>query len=424
LHDRLPSIGARIGRRRGGTFDGMAIRTESGVARHQRLVYVDWLRALALCGVIVIHVCEVFNPWDEWHITNAERSRVAGEIVVLMAPWIMPLFMALAGVSAYYSLARRSNRAYVRERVLRVLVPLVVGTLLLVPPQVYAERVLRGQFTGSFIAFYPHFFDGIYPAGNLSWHHLWFLAHLFGYALITLPLFRFWAKPAGARQLAWLARVCAGPRGLVLLALPLVLERHLLWWLFPERQMLTADWSNHALLFVAYVYGYILAAAPWLGADIDVGWRAAGTFALATAATLIALTWTGFVPARLPQPYSGPYLAFWALYAVGAWAWIVALIGAARRYLRRGSPALDYGVGSGYLVYLVHQPVIVGVAFYVVQWSAPVYVKLPVLLVLSVAGTVAATELVRRVPGFRMLFGSPAPHRPLGPPAPLAAGPR
>jgi hypothetical protein len=210
----------------------------------------------------------------------------------------------------------------------------------------------------------------------------------------------------------------------VLLALPLVLERHVLWWLFPERYMLTADWSNHALLFVAYVYGYILAAAPWLGADIDVGWRAAGTFALASAATLVALTWTGFIPARLPQPYSGPYLAFWALYAVGAWAWIVALIGAARRYLRRESAALDYGVGSGYLVYLVHQPVIVAVAFYVVQWSAPVYVKLPVLLLLSVAGTVAATELLRRAPGIRMMFGGGAPRHPLGPPAALAAGPR
>ena len=112
----------------------MAIRTGDAAGRHERLVYVDWLRALALCGVIVIHVCAVFTPWEEWHITKPERSRIAGEVVVLMAPWIMPLFMALAGVSAYFSLARRSNGAYVCERGVRVLVPLVLGTLLLVPP--------------------------------------------------------------------------------------------------------------------------------------------------------------------------------------------------------------------------------------------------------------------------------------------------
>ncbi|HVZ78585.1 MAG TPA: hypothetical protein VG818_11445 [Gemmatimonadaceae bacterium] len=51
-----------------------------------RLAYVDWLRLWAMCGVFVIHVCEVFNPWDEWHITNAARSNVLGEVVVLMAP--------------------------------------------------------------------------------------------------------------------------------------------------------------------------------------------------------------------------------------------------------------------------------------------------------------------------------------------------
>src|SRR5205814_135948 len=127
----------------------------------QRIAYVDWLRALALAGVFAIHVCEVFNPWDEWHISNAERSRVLGEIAVLMAPWIMPLFILLAGLSAWYSLSHRSNATYVAQRVSRVLVPLVVGTLLLVPPQVYLERRLRGQFLGSFLAFLPHFFDGI-----------------------------------------------------------------------------------------------------------------------------------------------------------------------------------------------------------------------------------------------------------------------
>jgi hypothetical protein len=37
--------------------------------------------------------------------------------------------------------------------------------------------------------------------------------------------------------------------------------------------MLAADWSSHALLFVAYVYGYILVSEAWLGPDIDAQWR-------------------------------------------------------------------------------------------------------------------------------------------------------
>jgi hypothetical protein len=76
-----------------------------------------------------VHVAEVFNPWDDWHIANAERSRLAGEIAALAAPWVMPLVMLLAGVGAAYSLRARSNGAYIRERASRLLVPLAVGVL-------------------------------------------------------------------------------------------------------------------------------------------------------------------------------------------------------------------------------------------------------------------------------------------------------
>jgi glucan biosynthesis protein C len=370
-----------------------------------RQIYIDWLRFFAVTAVFVIHVAEVFNPWDEWHITNAQRSRAVGEVAVLMAPWIMPMFMLLAGTSAWYSLSRRNNSTYLRERLVRVLLPLVVGTLVLVPPQVSLERRLRGQFTGSFLQFFPHFFEGIYPTGNLSWHHLWFLAHLFLYSVVALPLLRFWQRPAGKAQLSWLARLCSSRLGIMWLALPLVLERHLLWGLFPERHMLAADWSNHALLFVAYLYGFILGGEPWLGAEIDKQWPKALVFAVASIAMLVAGTWMGIVPAHIPPPYSPEYLVFWTLYALCAWAWMVAAIGFGRRMLTRERWVLTYSRQTGYGWYILHQPIIVAAAYWVVPWQAGVAEKLTVILVVSLAGTLAGAELLRRIPLVRTAFG-------------------
>ncbi|MGZ3465322.1 MAG: acyltransferase family protein [Gemmatimonadaceae bacterium] len=366
--------------------------------RENRLIYVDQLRMFAVAAVLLIHVCEVFNPFDEWHIVNAERSRTAGEVVVIMAPWVMPLFMLLAGVSAWYSLQRRNNRGYLRERVLRVLLPLVVGTLVLVPPQVYLERRLRGQFDGSFWSFLPHFFDGLYPRGNFSWHHLWFLGHLFAYSLLALPLFRYLQGPAGQLQLKRVARVWGGPAGLIWLALPLVLERQLLWGLFPERHMLTSDWSNHALLFVAYVYGFVLAGEVRLGEAIDQQWPSALALALASSVLLIAGAWVGQLPQHVPPPYTLEYLTLWTLYAVAAWAWMVAVLGIGRRWLRHDTGLLRYSRRLGYAVYLVHQPVIIAVAFLVVQAREPIGVKFGVLLVVSIAGTLVGAELMSRLP--------------------------
>ena len=363
----------------------------------RRLDYVDALRVGVIGLVFVVHVCEIFNPWDQWHITNADTSRVAGEIVVIAAPWIMPLIMLLAGINAWFSLQHRTNADYVRERVLRLLLPLAAGVLLLVPPQVYLERLARGQFHGSYIDFYPHFFDGIYPQGNLSWHHLWFLAHLFAYSLLALPLFRYWQRTGGRKTMHIAARLCGAPGGILWLSIPLIVERSTLWGFFPERHMLTADWSNHALLFVAYVYGFVLAGSPWLAGVIDSQWRRAFLVGALGSIALVVGTWRGAIPNRLPPPYSISYLAFWTMYAVCAWGWMVGMLGLGRRWLDREGPVVAYGRRVGYILYVVHQPIIVAVAFIVVRWSYSVPAKLSMIFVFSLVLSVGATEVLCRL---------------------------
>ena len=362
--------------------------------RSERAHYVDALRGGAIALVFLVHVAEVFNPWDEWHISNSERSRAIGEIAVLAAPWVMPLVMLLAGFGAWHSLRDRDNAGYLRERVLRLALPAVVGTLLLVPPQVYLERRLDGQFGGSLVAFLPHFFDGIYPRGNLSWHHLWFLAHLFVYSVIALPLFRLWQRNAGGRSLRWAARLSVAPGGILWLSIPLILERNVLWGLFPERHMLTSDWSNHALLFAAYVYGFVLAGSHWLGRSIDRQWRRALLFAIAGTSCLMVGAWNGLLPARVPPPYSLLYLAFWTLYAVCAWAWMVSLLGIGRRWLQTDSALVRYGRRAGYMFYILHQPIIVAVAYVVVQTRRAISVKFALTLTLSLVLTLVSVEAV------------------------------
>ena len=376
-----------------------------------RLVWVDALRLLALAGVFVVHACSPFDPWDRWHIQNAERSRLLGEVVVLLAPWIMPLVMLLAGVGAWHALRHRTNATYLRERAARLLLPFAVGMVLLVPPQVWIERRLRGQFDGSLLAFYPHFVEGLYPRGNLSWHHLWFLAHLLVYAIVTLPLFRYLQGARGHWLLRRLGRLCSGPGGLLWLSLPLILQRHLFSPLLTGDRVHYADWSNRGLLLAAYVYGFVLAGERWLGERIDREWRWALAGAMASSVLVGTAAWHGLLPWRVPPPFTLSYLVFWALYAVGAWSWMVAMLGIGRRWLRAESPLLRWGGDVGAAFYLLHQPVIVAVASLVVPWRAPLAAKVASLALLSLALTLALLEALRRLPGARTLLGLRAPQR-------------
>ena len=395
---------AAIGQRSIAKAVAYATRPERGAP--VRLAWVDALRVYALLAVFVVHTVAPFDPWDHWHIVNAERSRLLGELVLLFAPWLMPLVMMTAGVGAWHSLTHRSNASWIRERAVRVLLPLAVGLVVLVPPQVWLERRLEGRFSGSLLAFYPHLLDGgLYPRGNLAWHHLWFLGHLFVYAVVTLPLFRYLQRPHGHALLQRIARLCGGRGGLLWLSLPLVLERHLLAPFLTGDRVLFADWSNRGLMLAAYVYGFVLAGERWLGEEIDREWPMALVGALASTVMLSAAAWLGILPWHVPAPFTLAYLAFWALYAWGAWSWMVAVVGAGRRWLREETPFVRHGTQVGAAWYLVHQPVIVAVAFVVVQWRLALPAKVASVLVLSAGATILVVEALRRLPWIGAGFG-------------------
>lgn len=142
----------------------------------------------------------------------------------------MPLFMLIAGSSAYFALRKRGLIEFAKERISRIFVPLILGILLIVPPQVYVERVYRDQFIGSYWAFYPHFFEGIYPQGNFSWHHLWFLAYLLVYSMLAMPLFNFLHNQKGRPIYEKFVVLLQKPLGLLLFAIPLALFHVALFW--------------------------------------------------------------------------------------------------------------------------------------------------------------------------------------------------
>src|SRR5690606_21241489 len=111
-----------------------------------------------------------------WHVKNDVLTKGMDILVVFMNNWHMPLFFLLAGAGMFYALRHRSSSDFVNERVLRLLIPFSVGMALIIPPQVYIERIHQSpfrqspiDFDGSFFAFYPTFFtQGAYPEGNLS----------------------------------------------------------------------------------------------------------------------------------------------------------------------------------------------------------------------------------------------------------------
>ncbi len=366
---------------------------------------VEWLRVVGMLLVFVVHAAEPFNPWDTWHISNPDRSLWVGEIVMFLAPWIMPLFMMLAGEGAWHALERRTSGQYVRERLLRIGLPLLAGIFLLVPPQVWLERRLYGQFNGSLFEFYGHLFNGIYPSGNLSWHHFWFLVFLLAFAVVTLPLFQFLRGPRGRLLMARVGAPCDRAGGLLWLLLPAVILRIWSGRTFAEFHPLAYDWSGRVLLLPAFVFGFAIEGEPSLKRAVDRHWRAALGVAIAAALAFFAWALPGRVLERVPDPRSWGGAIFWGGWACCAWCWLVGLRGAARWRVASGGALLHRASEMAYPFYVLHHGIIVAVAYFVVQRNAPALVAFPVLAAISLTATIALCAVVAACGPLRVIFG-------------------
>ncbi|MGF2614684.1 acyltransferase family protein [Rossellomorea vietnamensis] len=164
--------------------------------RDPRRYDLDWMKVIATLLVFLYHCSMFFNPFD-WHVkNNVLDTSVILAFSLLIGTWIMPIFFMISGISSHYSLQKRSMGTYMKERLLRLGIPLIFGVLILSPPQVYIERVDNNQFTGSFLDFLPQAYKGLYleigGTGNFAFVglHLWYLLALILFSLVTMHLFK------------------------------------------------------------------------------------------------------------------------------------------------------------------------------------------------------------------------------------------
>ncbi len=361
----------------------------------ERYDFLDWLRVIAILVLLFYHTGMIFVGWG-WHVMNDQRIESLVTPMGISHRLRMPLLFVIAGAGMWFALQRRTGVQLFKERTVRLLFPLIVGMFLIVPPQVFYERLFQGQWQGGFLQFLwertlqfrP------YPEGDFSWHHLWFIVYLYVYVPLLLPLMIWWRNRAG--KLLPGAWMCV-------LALPLAVNEALLKPLFPEAHNLLSDWYifNHYMLLT--VYGYLLASMPgswqWLAARRHQ--FALGGIAVYVVATL--LFEKGLIHRDTPAD------AFIA--NLFTWLWLLAFLGYGYRHLSFCNPLLRWARDASYPIYILHQTVIVAMGYYVVQTSWSPWAKYWTVLMATLVGCCLCYELVVRRFGLtRFIFGMKPRH--------------
>ena len=99
----------------------------------------DWIRTVVILNLIPLHVVwlMLFIPGFSQVETASITALLLKLYIALVSSWHMPLLFLIAGYSAAVSLDKRSIRDFYRERIQRLLIPLIVFMTTLGPIQRY-----------------------------------------------------------------------------------------------------------------------------------------------------------------------------------------------------------------------------------------------------------------------------------------------
>jgi glucans biosynthesis protein C len=369
---------------------------------------LDALRTLVVIGLVFFHAGLVFATEGDFYVQNADRTEVVTVLAGLCVVWAMPVLFLVAGLGARYSVGRRGPGRFARERLLRLGVPLVFVTVALNPlPQWLRLRAADPDYHESYGRFLPRFFTVrldladfpfVVDGDHFETGHLWFVLLLLAFCLLLAS-----AGPLATGGERTASAVARHPGLLLLPVVPLALINVLL-----GMEEDYAGWHHWAYLLF-FLYGYALAGDERIRAAMRRLALPLGVVGI----VLFAACAPGFMSED--DAFTGwtPLaLATRTLFSAAGWCLVIAILGALDRPREgppapgRDKPVRAYLAVAALPLYVLHQPVVVALAYGVVGWSAPIVVK----YVLIVSGSLAVILLVyefvvRRTRVTRFLFG-------------------
>jgi glucan biosynthesis protein C len=322
----------------------------------------------------------------------------------------LALLFLLAGAGTRFALRKRSWQTFLSERTARLLVPFLAGTLLLSPIQGFIEATHKGTFSGLFPDYLGRWAAGLLDRPILSptlfgiGYHLWFLGFLFAISVIALPLCEGLTRPRGRRAVDALARTVRWPGSTLGFAVPIVLLMAVGAALGTNEH----DWFEFLWYLGYFVTGFVLFSDE----RFTIAVRRDGWLALAVAVSstflLVATPVGGLLASMADKGLDLPHLAVGILFGLEGWAWTLVILNVGMRAARLQRPVGDHLGESVLPIYVIHQPVILAVAFFVVRSPVGILPKWIAVFGVSLVVTLAFVELGLRAPYARVLLGARA----------------
>lgn len=343
--------------------------------------YIDNLRNLTILLLFPVHTFMIWNNFGSRFYIWLGENKILSSLIVLVNPWFMPILFCLAGMSARYSLKKRTAKEFIMQRISKLLIPFISGMILLVPFQTLYARKYFDNYKGSLLDNWKYFFthltdfsgyDGAFTPG-----HLWFILFLFLISMIALVLFRFAPYEKFAVKVEKIPVF-----GVLLLFIPIWLMYYL------------GNFGGFSIgkNLALYLTGYYVLSNDLIIEKLErnIKWLAG----LCIIETLVSVT----------VYYKFSYYGDLWVNFIG-WLTILVLLVIGKKYFNKKTGFTEYFNNASYPIYILHQTILVILAYYVVQISNILFVQVFCICIGSFLLTVSAYHLIKFVPYVRKMFG-------------------
>ena len=376
---------------------------------------IDALRVFAFSLLILYHVGAFYVAEWGWHVKSAYQVEWLQVPMSFTSQWRMSLLFMISGLAVSFVWGRYSPGKLAIRRVWRLLTPLLFGMAFVVAPQPYYEALNKGVIEPGFLAFMGQYLTFQDFPGNAwdgveiitwTWNHLWYLAYVFFYTMLLIPVAMFLDGP-GRLFRKWFQ----GLRGIWVVLLPLVplmLYGNFVYPRFPDiTHAFLDDWYAHAMYGTLFLYGYLIGRDEGFWAGLASNRKLLLFGAIIMYALFLARSSIiGSEPGILPEQ------ANLAIIYLNRWLWVLTAFGWGHHLLNRPMKWLPYATRAVFPWYILHQTIIVVAGYELSKLALGPIVEPLLVLGLTIGGCFVLYEFViRRVRFLGPLFGVSYPAR-------------
>jgi len=347
----------------------------------ERKHYIDNIRWVTVLVVIFYHVIYLFNTVGVISNIGVTGIRQFDTVLYIIYPWFMPLLFLVAGISARYSIEKRGEKSFIKDRIKRILLPSIAGIFIL------------GWVCGLVTAQYTDFFSG--QGTNIPFFikyiiccltgigPLWFLHELFLASLVLMIIRKI------EKDRLW--NLCSKINiwGLMLLVFAVWGSSHIL------NTPLIEVYRNGIYIFM-FLLGYYLFSHEEI-TDITVKYR----FYFLALALALAAAYTIFYYGKnytTQECLKGFFTNFFA------WTAILAILGNFKAYFNKENNFSKYMTKRNFGFYILHYYLMVAIAYIVVEYlHMPMFLNYIAILVLEILLLPILYELISKIPVIKTL---------------------